>query len=178
MKKNRQLDFYTFKDSMALPVVLGIVGLILILRPDSASLLVGKILGWVLVAAGAAVGVSALQNRDSMVYRVLIALGCLWIGFWMLRNPLLFASGLCRIAGLLLVIRGWQDRKLGWNRTLSTVMVIGGAVLLFAMDSYRLVTLICGGVCLGLAVLLGIARYRRLPGGESDDPNIIDVEKL
>ncbi len=41
------------------PVVLIVLGLVLVLSPDSASALIAKVLGWILLASGIGFGVAA-----------------------------------------------------------------------------------------------------------------------
>ena len=49
---------------IATPVLLMVLGLILLIHPDSASALVAQILGWVLVIAGVVFAVSAVFTLE------------------------------------------------------------------------------------------------------------------
>ena len=68
MKKS---DAATLGKLLLTPVLMIILGIALILRPDSASALVGKILGWVFILAGVAMAVESLAVRDITTGRVL-----------------------------------------------------------------------------------------------------------
>ena len=50
---------------IATPVLLMVLGLILLIHPDSASALVAQILGWVLLIAGVVFAVSAIAYASS-----------------------------------------------------------------------------------------------------------------
>ena len=49
MKKK---DMQSMVRLMLTPVLMVILGIVLVVRPDSASALVGKVLGWVLLVVG------------------------------------------------------------------------------------------------------------------------------
>ena len=83
---------------IATPVLLMVLGLILLIHPDSASALVAQILGWVLVIAGVVFAVSAIAGHFDTVGKVLSAVCCFAVGAWLLRNPLMLAAGLGRLA--------------------------------------------------------------------------------
>lgn len=91
---------------IATPVLLMVLGLILLIHPDSASALVAQILGWVLLIAGVVFAVSAIAGHFDTVGKVLSAVCCFAVGAWLLRNPLMLAAGLGRLAGILLVRPG------------------------------------------------------------------------
>ena len=72
---------------IATPVLLMVLGLILLIHPDSASALVAQILGWVLVIAGVVFAVSAIAGHFDTLGKVLSAVCCFAVGAWLLRNP-------------------------------------------------------------------------------------------
>ena len=78
---------------IATPVLLMVLGLILLIHPDSASALVAQILGWVLVIAGVVFAVSAIAGHFDTLGKVLSAVCCFAVGAWLLRNPLMLAAG-------------------------------------------------------------------------------------
>ena len=71
---------YTFPQLLSLlgmPILTVVVGLVLLLSPDTASALVGKILGWIAVLAGLALLASGiLGNAASRNNRILWAVIC------------------------------------------------------------------------------------------------------
>lgn len=57
------------------------------------------------------------------------------------------------------------------------VAILGGVLILMPMTASRLVFGLCGlaVMVIGIFMLLDRLRHPRLPGGEDDDPNIIDA---
>ena len=168
---------------LAVPALTVMMGLILLLSPDTASVLVGKLLGWVfLLMAPVDFFSSRAAGKKSILRPLFIAL----IGLWVLANPLSITKMLGRILGLAFLIWGINsfrrtDRQPGSLRTLAAgaVTVLGIVLFLLPMTASRLVLGIAGIVIIAIGVTDGYDRLRgkkRLEGG--DDPNIIDVEKL
>lgn len=163
------------------PVLLIVLGLILAINPDSASALIARIFGWLLLIAAGGLVVLALVDRIGMVSKVLSACLCLVVGTWLLRNPLMLAAGIGRIAGVLLVVRGVQDILDGarWHRgLLAAVLTIVVGVILIAlpMTTSRVVLLLCGIAMIAAGVGMLVFRLNlRRHLKEPDDPNIIDA---
>ena len=83
MKKNKILSLiYQF----ASPVALIVLGAVLLLFPDSASVLVAKVLGWAMVIAGVVFAVSAITTPGTTAGKVLCAVVCLAVGVFFLAN--------------------------------------------------------------------------------------------
>ena len=163
---------------IATPVLLMVLGLILLIHPDSASALVAQILGWVLVIAGVMFAVSAIAGHFDTVGKVLSAVCCFAVGAWLLRNPLMLAAGLGRLAGILLVVRGIQDilnaSRYHYGILPAVITTILGAVLIaLPMTTSRVVISLCGLLVLivGMranddnAALAEGAGLRRAPSG-------------
>ena len=177
MKKNKILArIYQF----ASPVALIVLGAVLLLFPDSASVLVAKVLGWAMVIAGVVFAVSAIAAPGGTAGKVLGAVVCLAVGGWLVKNPLVLAKGVGRFVGILLAIRGVQDlfqSVTGQGKLLAVVTAAMGAILiLLPMTTSRVVFSICGLVVLliGIVMLADRIRKRRLLEPK-DDPNIIDA---
>lgn len=164
----------------ASPVALIVLGAVLLLFPDSASVLVAKVLGWGMLIVGIVFAVSAIASPGGTAGKVLCAVVCLAVGGWLVNNPLILAKGVGRFVGILLAIRGVQDifqSVSGQGKLLAVITAALGAVLiLLPMTTSRVVFSICGLVVLliGVAMLVDRIRSRRLmePG---DDPKIIDA---
>ena len=77
MKKN---DILSLLYQLLFPVLLIVLGAVLLVNPDSASVLVAKILGWVLLLTGVGCGVAALTTHTGTAGKVLSALVCLALG--------------------------------------------------------------------------------------------------
>lgn len=166
---------------IATPVLLMVLGLILVIHPDSASALVAKILGWVLIASGVGFGAAAIASPIGTAGKVLSAIACFALGLWLLRNPLMLAAGLGRFAGILLAIRGIRDmidaaqRHYGMLPAIITT-VLGAVLIALPMTTSRVVMSLCGLLVLivGAAILIDRLRNRRRLD-EPDDSNIIDA---
>ncbi len=161
------------------PVALMLLGLILLFNPDSASALISKLLGWVVIAFGIGFGIAAIFGDTGKVGKGIAAVVLAVVGGWLTSNPLALAAWIGRFVGILLVIDGLQDirnlRSQGMTFRLPLIVTIVGAVLiLLPMTTTRLVFSACGAVVLAIG---GYMLYDRLRGhkriGGSDD--IIDA---
>ena len=178
MKKN---DIFALIDRLFIPLLLCVLGLILLVNPDSASALVAKVLGWGLMIAGIGSIIAALTSSGGTVGKVLSAILCFGVGGWLLRNPLMLAVGIGRLVGVVLLIRGIRDiaaaGQRGHGRVLAIVTAAVGVVLIvMPMTTSRLVLSLCGLVVLIVGACMLIDRlkdHRRL--NEPEDPNIIDA---
>ena len=168
---------------LGMPVLTAVLGLILLVNPDIAVSLVGKILGWVCVIGALAFAFGGSGRRNVAGGILLGALGV-----WMLCNPLFLAKILSRVLGVFLLLRGIQDGRAHWSGQLrltpglvfaAATTLIGVVLILVPLATSRLVfsfigiILICVGAAEGFDRMKG---RKLLDGGE--DPNIIDVEKL
>lgn len=177
MKKR---DILSLIYQLASPVLLMLLGLILLLSPDTASALIARMLGWGMTFVGAGIGIAAIVNRRGAVGKGLAAVGCVCIGGWLTANPLLLAAGIGRILGILILLRGIRDwvlaRKYGNGAVLAIVTTVAGLILtLLPMTTSRLVFSLCGAVVLvtGAAMLLQRLKDKRYL--EDGGSNIIDA---
>ena len=148
-------------------------GLILLLVPDSASVMIAYLVSGIFTLAGIAMGIAALLDRR--LSKGIWALICLSIGSTLIGNPLLLARHLGRFLGVLLAIEGGSCLRRG-NRAFGTVILIAAVLLVLSpMTLSRLVFSLCGLVVLliGIGMLVDRLKQRkRLSGG---DRNIIDA---
>lgn len=164
---------------MLTPVLMVILGIVLVVRPDSASALVGKVLGWVLLVVGIGLLMESIAVKELTTSRILFVVVAAALGLWLVRNPLRLAAALGRIAGLLILVRAVQDIvnatrwKCGMKYALLSA-IIGGLLIVLPMTTSRLVITLCGLVLVFLAVMMGLDRLRffRHSGG---GPDIIDA---
>ena len=70
MKKK---DVQSMVRLMLTPVLMVILGIVLVVRPDSASALVGKVLGWVLLVVGIGLLVESIAVKELTTSRILFA---------------------------------------------------------------------------------------------------------
>lgn len=177
MDKQR-ISYYLNRFAPSVLVIL--CGLILVISPDNATVLVSKILGWGLLAAGAVWGVVQLGAR-ARLSQFLGAAVCILLGLWLTNNPLALAKSLGRLVGAFVVIHGIQElagSALKQGKVVAVIMVILGVLLvLVPMTASRLAFFLLGGVLvlLGIGMLVEAIRDKdnRLDSG--DDPNIIDA---
>lgn len=182
MKKN---DVTKLIEWFGMPLLMMGLGLVLMFNPDSASALLSRIVGWVLVACAA---ISALLALTSPIRpqgsRYLLA-GCLAVvGFLLISRPMSLAVVLGWVAGLMLLLRFVPQclnaRKAGVNLPVLPVAlsVLGVLLMILPLTASRVIFNV-GGLVLfaaGVALLLDALRGRKSLE-EPDDPNIIDADE-
>ena len=179
MKNNKLFDLI----SMLLgPVLLMVLGIILIVDPDSASALVAKVIAWALILTGTGLALKNLvsERRKGQIVAAAISLV---VGLWMLANPLILARSLGRILGLVIFLQAADFRE--WKNGIkvsgvSLVTAILGLILvLVPMTASRILFVIIGIVCLVIGVTEIVNRLHiRKKLDRDDGPDIIDVEKV
>ena len=174
--KNQKLS--AFLSRYATPAVLIVLGLVLILCPDTASALISKVAGWGLLMAGIIVAVAMVVDKNWSVTKILTILVLVGLGRWLMAHPLAWAAWGGQIIGLLLLLRGIRDFTQSvytQGKILSAVTaVLGLVLLLLPMTASRLVFSLCGAVI--LAVGGGMLAERIWENkNQDDDPNIIDA---
>lgn len=163
------------------PGLLILLGLILLLRPDTASVLISRVLGGMLVAAGIGFGISAIVTHRGQVGKGIAAVSFVLVGGWLARNPLFWAAWIGRILGALLVVDSLRDmmraKSQGLRGRLPLIAAaVGVALVLLPMTASRLVFSLAGLVVLVVGVVMLLDRLRNRRRLEaSSDPNIIDA---
>ena len=177
----RKQNFLYYVRRFLTPVILILLGLILTFSPDSATTLLIRIIGWVLVAAAAGLGISAVALPGGTTGKVLGAVVCGVSGIYMVTHPLDLAAWFGRLIGILLLIQGIQNilyQRLRSGTVLLPILtaVVGTVLLVLPMTTSRLVFTIIGIIVLILGALMLVDRIRH-PAGlqEPEDPNIIDA---
>ena len=187
----RKTDIPALLNLAGIPLVLIVVGLILILSPDSASALVSRVMALVLILQGVAFLISFFTNRRGRRMALLFyAVICLVAGIWLVRNPLALAWGIGKFLGILLGLRGVNGifdalnvRKRGGSYiaglVLGALTLAAGLWMVFSpLTPSRILMTVLGIVCLviGIANLLDVkGQLKALISG--DDPNIIDADE-
>lgn len=177
MKNN---PFLNMLYQLASPVAVTLLGALLVVNPDSASVLIARILGWVLTVVGIGFGIAAIIDREHAVRKGITAVLFACTGGVLSANPLLLAAWIGRLIGVLIGVRGIRDLLLhssyGYSRVLALITTAVGALLVvLPMTTSRLVFSLCGLVVLfiGIGMLADRLKNRKkLPGG---DDNIIDA---
>ena len=177
MKNNRFLQLLY---QLASPVCVIALGALLVISPDSASVLIARILGWGLTLVGIGFGIAAIVDRNHAVRKGITAVVFACVGGTLSANPLLLAAWIGRLIGVLIAVRGIRDLLLygsyGYSRTLALITTAVGALLVvLPMTTSRLVFSACGLVVLfiGIGMLMDRLKHQKvLPKG---DDNIIDA---
>lgn len=175
----------------AWPAVMVILGLVLVFSPDTASTLIAKIIGWVLIGIGVCAVIAAIASAGHERARLIVAaVLCLGVGIFITAFPLVLAEALGRFFGLFLAIRGVSDiqkavqkRKAGlpyqFSLGVAVLTLAAGVVLaLLPLTLSRIILNICGLVLIVIGVVSLISRNQEqklLEAGK--DPNIIDAEQ-
>ena len=76
------------------PVLVMLLGLILIVNPDSATALISKILGTVIILIGIGFGLSAIFEKRGRSAKSITAVVMAIVGSWLVNNPLALAAWL------------------------------------------------------------------------------------
>lgn len=177
MKNNRFLDMLY---QLASPIAVMLLGALLVINPDSASVLIARIVGWVLTMMGIGCGVSAILDRDHAVRRGITAVLLACMGGTLSARPLLLAAWIGRLIGLLIAARGVRDLLLhgsyGYSRILALITTAVGALLVvLPMTTSRLVFSLCGLVVLFIGIGMLLDRLKSRKRLSKGDDNIIDA---
>ena len=172
-------------------IALIVVGLILTLNPDFGSAALAAVLGWVLIGGGAVGLLIGILSWPGLGFGEVIGSGVLLLaGIYLLRNPLMLASLVGILLGLLLLTQGigavrdalrikgydgfWQGGLI-----LGIVMAVVGVVLVFSpMTTSRVVMTVAGIVMIVCGVCNLVSHYRAQKYLKSaGDDSIIDAEE-
>lgn len=163
------------------PVLVILLGILLVVSPDSASALVSGILGWILTGAGIVTAVTALFSDRHRIGRLIPAAALLVCGSVLWSRPLLLAYYTGRLVGLLLLLDGLADlfaaHRAGIRGLMPLIVsILGGILVLMPMSASRIVFRLCGlaVALIGCAMLFDRIRHPRLDRGW-EDSNIIDA---
>ena len=177
----KQENIRSWLELLLAPGLLILLGLILLLSPDTASVLISKVLGGMLVASGIGFGISAIVTHRGQVGKGITAVSFVLVGGWLSANPLFWAAWIGRILGALLVVSSLQDmmraKSCGFRSRLPLITAVVGVLLvLLPMTASRLVFSLAGLVVLVVGVLMLLSRVKNLRRlTDASDPNIIDA---
>lgn len=183
----KKYDIPTLVKLLAGPAAFIVLGLILLLNPDATSAFLGKLLAWAILLLGGCYTAGALFGGPTRRFgRGFLALLCIAMGIWFLRDPLVLVRNLGRILGLFLIGLGLQDIRLDIRLNgrvfftpklvVAVIAVAAGLVLfLLPMTTSRVVFTVCGIVliCVGAKEAYDRLKGRKRLGGS--DGNIIDA---
>ena len=169
----KKLTFMNAVNQYGMAVTTILLGLILLLVPDSASVIIAYGIGGILTLAGIVFVVGALLDRSFS--KGFWALACLAIGGTLMGNPLLLARNLGRFLGIWLAIEGGACLRKG-NRGFGVVILVAAvALVLSPMTLSRLVFSLCGLVVLFIGIGMLCDRLKQRRYLDKGDDNIIDA---
>lgn len=151
-------------------VLMILCGVILAMMPDAATALISVVLGWGLIVIGVASLISGFTGSGGGS----IATGAvlLILGAWLHRHPLVIASFLGTVLGILVLSQGWRGmrevhrrRRSGGFWFLSAVIpvvefLVGIRLILSPMSVSRLVLSICGVIMAVCGIINLVTRYK------------------
>ena len=169
----KKLKFMDAVNRFGMPVTTIVLGLILLIVPDSASVVIAYGIGGILIFGGIVFAIGTLL--DQSLSKGFWALACLSIGGTLAGNPLLLARNLGRFLGVLLAIEGGSCLRKG-NRVFGMVILAAAvALVLSPMTLSRLVFSLCGVVVLLIGIGMFIDRLKNQRYLSKGDDNIIDA---
>ena len=123
----RNLDWKALLRQEGGSLLMILCGVILVLKPDTASALLSAVAGWVLIAVGVAalIGGFTGSSGGSIVTGAVLLLS----GAWLHRNPLMIASVLGFVVGFLVLRQGLRAMKDVQRSKRNGGLWIPGAVL-------------------------------------------------
>ncbi len=162
------------------PAAVILLGLLLVVNPDSASILIARILGWGLSAVAIGFGVAALLDPDHRIRKGVTAVLFACAGGTLAAKPLLLAAWIGRLIGLLIAVRGFRDLlisgRYGYSRILALITAaVGSLLVVLPMTTSRLVFSLCGMVVLLIGVGMLVDRLKSQKRLHKGDDNIIDA---
>ena len=178
MKKQ---DIFSLIRLLLVPVLLILLGLILVVSPDTASALISRLIGYILTLAAIVTGLAAVFGSAGKVRKGIIAVVLAMVGGWLMAHPLWLTAWISRFLGMLIMINSGMDliyaikskRNIVFHAAATT---IGAVLILMPMSASRLVFTLCG---VAVLVIGGMMFFDRIRGrrwlNAGDDPNIIDA---
>ena len=178
MKKQ---DLLSLLKLLSMPVFLILLGLILIVNPDAASVMIATAVGYVLIAGAVIGGIAAVVSPRGKLGKALFSIALAAIGIWLVQNPLILAAGIGRFVGVMILINSLPDliyaHRQGRNILFHGISVLAGVgLLLLPMTASRLVFTLGGVAVMAIGIFMFADRIRgRRWLDAGDDPNIIDA---
>lgn len=178
MKKQ---DILSLLQLLLVPVLLILLGLILVVNPDTASVLMSRLLGYSLILGAVIAGVAAVFSQAGKVGRGITAVILVIVGGWLVANPLWLAAWISRFLGVVIVINVLPDLYYAFKQKRNILFhaaaaAVGVILILLPMTASRLVFTLCG---MAVLVIGGVMFFDRIRGRRwlkaGDDPNIIDA---
>ena len=127
------------------PVLVIVLGVLLLINPDSASVLISRVLGAVLTVLGVIFGITALFSERRRVGKLITALCILMGGGILSARPLLLAAFAGRVVGLLITtaVESVTHRKInpkyeGYFHGVGMIFLLGLMAVVMFKDIFYL----------------------------------------
>lgn len=178
MKKQ---DIFSLIQLLLVPALLILLGLILVVNPDTASALISKLIGYVLTLAAIVTGLTAIFGTAGKIKKGIAAVVLAMVGGWLMAHPLWLTAWISRFLGMLILVNSGMDLIYAIKCRRHVVFhaaatAIGAVLILMPMSASRLVFTLCGVAVLVIGGMMLLDRIRgRRWITEGDDPNIIDA---
>ena len=160
-------------------------GTILTISPDSASVLVSAVLGWLLIAFGVMILLTGILGGIE-VMTILQGAALIMAGAWLHRHPLMIASVLGIVLGLTALSQGIKKGKRAmrlklygsfwiWDAGMAAMELLAGLVLILTPLSLSRAVVAVAGFFMVVCGVLDLLSTRKNDGPGSYS-NIIDAE--
>lgn len=184
MKNLNLKDILRYESGSVLMILCGVI---LVLKPDTASALISALAGWALIAAGVAVLIAGLSDGirgGSVVTGAVLLLS----GTWLHRNPLMLASVLGFVVGFVVLRQGIHAMKDAqrikrsgglWipGAVLAVVELLAGVRLILSPLSISRLVLSVGGVVLIICGACSLVTHYRSTRYIPEAGGIIDADE-
>ena len=168
-------------------LVMILCGVILVLRPDTASALIAALAGWAMIAVGVAAligGFTGAMGGGSILSGAVLLLA----GTWLHRNPLMIASVLGFVVGFVVLRQGiramgdaQRSKRCGgfWipGAVLAVAELVIGVRLIFSPLTVSRFVLTLAGIAMAACGVWELISRRREKKYIPGTPNIIDADQ-
>ncbi len=172
------------------PLLMAVLGLVLLIDPDVASAMLGRLTGWILILAAISAAAYGLLSSPVRIAPTVLGVLVLIPGIYLLADPMVLAKNIGKIGGILLILQGingllqlqgLRDFNLSVGRSWIIpicTLILGVVLIFFPLSASRLVFRIMGLIFLLLGILNLISRLLANNNRPLDQrPDIIDADE-
>lgn len=165
-------------ETFTAPVLTILGGLILLFSPDTATVLIATVIGWVLLIVGVLLAIDAVLGNQGLSGGIRAG-ACILAGVWLTRSPMSLAVAIGKLLGVGLLVgavSGLRRSSTGAGRGIYLAEGIFGVVLLIApLTATRTVYIVLGLIALAVGIGMLMNRLRNHDRLDSGSDGIIDV---
>ena len=181
----RKFDWQSLLRFQGGALLMIVCGGILALCPDSASVLISAVLGWLLIAVGVMLLLAGILGGIA-VMSIIQGAVLIVAGAWLHRHPLMIASVLGIVLGLTALSQGIKKGKRAmrlklygsfwiWDAGMAAMELLAGLVLILTPLSLSRAVVTVAGIFMVVCGVLDLLSTRKNDGPGSYS-NIIDAE--